>query len=245
MWYCKCPICLTEYQHNPKVCSCGFDGLISEELYVIPMGKDKERERLELFSIFKFAKHVLYGKVEYRPTHIYKDSFEEYTLIDAASELRALAVVDSVGNPPTIARDGLFAFDNGVRALILNTNRASKLALDESRIECLLLGADFEGFEDDKFHTYRPLRYLIAHGDNKHFTTEDNVLFDKKMTRLLYYSAQKPEETYKVPLSVKTLASYSFRRPENLKRLLLPDGIKLEKDALWGFEDCNISIEYY
>lgn len=245
MWYCKCPICLTEYQHNPKVCSCGFDGLVSEELYVIPTEKDKEREKAELFSIFKFAKHVLYGKIKYHPTHVFEDRFEEYTLIDAASELRALAVVDLVGNPPTIARDGLFAFDSNVRALILNTNRASKLVLDESTIECLLLGADFEGFEDGKFHTYRPLRYLVVHGDNQNFATEDNVLYDKKMTRLIYYSALKPEEEYKVPSTVKTLSPYSIRLPRYLKKLILPKGIRLEKNALWLGEDTNIDIEYY
>lgn len=245
MWYCKCPICRTEYQHNPKRCSCGFDGLVSAELYVIPTDRDKEREGAELFSIFKFAKRVLYGKVEYIPTHIYEEYFEEYTLIDAASELRALAVVDCVGNPKTIARDGLLAFDNSVRALILNTNRASKLTLDESTVECLLFGRDFEGFEDGKFHTYRPLRYLTVHGDNKHFTAEDNVLYDKKMTRLIYYSALKPEEEYKVPSTVKTLASYSIRFPRHLKKLVLPKGIRLEENALWIGDDTNIEIEYY
>ncbi|MBR7111975.1 MAG: hypothetical protein IKC75_03530 [Clostridia bacterium] len=245
MWYCKCPICRTEYEHNPKVCTCGFAGLISAQEFAPPHGGEEEQGKAELFSIFKFAKHVLYGKIEYRPTHIYEDHFEEYTLIDAASELRALAVVDRAGTPPTIARDGLFAFDRSVRALILNTNRAARLALDESMIECLLLGAAFEGFEDGKFHPYRPLRYLHVHGDNPHFTSENNVLFDKKQTRLIYYSPLKPEAAYTVPRSVKTLAAYSFRRPRYLKTLRLPKGICLEKNALWLDEESPISVEYY
>ena len=245
MWYCKCPICRTEYSHNPKVCTCGFEGLVSWECFVPSRGDEEEKGKAELFSIFKFAKHVLYGKIAYTPTHIYEDHFEEYTLIDAASELRALAVVDRAGDPPTIARDGLFAFERSVRALILNTNRASRLALDESTIECLLFGAAFEGFEDGKFHPYRPLRYLAVHGDNPHFTGEDNVLFDKKKTRLVYYAPLKPEAEYTVPPSVKTLAPYSFRRPRYLKTLRLPNGIRLEKNTLWLDEENPISVEYY
>ncbi len=245
MWYCKCPICRTEYQHNPKVCTCGYEGLLSEEGFASPKGDEEEKQKAELFSIFKFAKRVLYGKLPYRPTHIYEDYFREYILIDAASELRGLAVVDRAGDPPTIARDGLFAFEGNVRALILNTNRAASLALDESSIECLLLGAAFEGFEDGKFHTHRPLRYLLVHGDNPHFTGEDNVLFDKKKTRLIYYAALKPEAVYTVPPSVKTLAAYSFRCPRYLKTLRLPKGIRLEKNALWLADENPVSVEYY
>jgi len=245
MWNCQCPICRTEYEHNPKVCSCGFEGLVSFESFAPARGDEEEKQKAELFSIFKFAKRVLYGKTAYRPTHIYEDHFEEYTLIDAASELRGLAVVDCAGTPPTIARDGLFAFDRSVRALILNTNRAARLALDESMIECLLLGAAFEGFEDGKFHPYRPLRYLAVHGDNPYFTGEDHVLFDKKQTRLIYYSSLKPEEEYTVPPSVKTLAAYSFRRPRHLKTLRLPKGIRLEKNAIGQDEKSPITVEYY
>ena len=245
MWYCKCPICRTEYEHNPKVCSCGFDGLVSREIFALPREDDEEKRRAELFSIFKFAKHVLYGKIPYTPTHVYEEHFDGYTMIDAATEIRALAVVDRAGNPPTISRDGLFAHDRTVYALILNTNLASKLTLDESAIVCLLLGADFEGFEDGKFHTYRPLRYLCVHGDNKHFAAEDNVLYDKKMTRLIYYSALKPEAEYTVPKSVRTLAAYSIRNPRHLKKLILPKGIKVEKNALWIPDDYKIEIEYY
>ena len=245
MWYCKCPICRTEYNHNPKVCSCGFDGLVSREVFAMPREDDEEKQKAELFSIFKFAKHVLYGKISYAPTYIYEDHYDGYTMIDAATEIRALAVVDRAGEVPTIARDGLFAFDRSVRALILNTNLATKLVLDESTIECLLLGPDFEGFEDGKFHTYRPLRYLSVHGDNKHFTAEDNVLFDKEKVRLIYYSALKPETEYTVPLSVKTLTAYSFRNPRHLKKLILPKGIRIEKNAFWLPDNCKIEIEYY
>jgi len=245
MWYCKCPICRTEYEHNPKVCTCGYDGLVSKEFWTMDKEAAAEKERAELFSIFKFAKHVLYGKTPYRPTYIYQDTFEGYTMIDAATELRALAVVDCAGDPPTIARDGLFAFDGGVRALILNTNRASRLTLDESTIECLLLGRDFEGFEDGQFHTYRALRYLAVHGDNPYLTAEDNVLYNKSKTKLIYYASLKPEEEYTVPSCVKSVAAYGFRNPRHLKRLLLPKGIRLERYALSFGENTNVTVEYY
>lgn len=238
-------MCRTEYTHNPKTCQCGFDGLISHKLFT-GRGEDEERLRAaELFSIFKFAKHVLYGKIPYPPTHIFEDKFEDFTLIDAASEPRALAVVDATENAPTVARDGLFAFERSVRALILNTTYASPLALDESFIECLLLGPAFTGFKDGKFHPYRPLRYLAVHGENPHFTAEDNVLFDKKQTGLIHYAARKPEAEYTVPATVKVISAYAFLSPRHLKTLRLPRGIHLQKNALWLNDDVNITIEYY
>ncbi len=244
MWYCQCPICRKEYDHNPKICSCGFEGLLAKEGFS-PFGNEAEKEKEELFSIFKFAKHVLYGKRPYRPTHIYRDQFENYTLVDAASEIRALAVVDCAGDPPTVARDGLFAFDRSVRALILNTNTASRLVLDESMISILLLGADFSGFEDGVLRTFRPLRYLTVHGDNPHLSSEDNVLFDKEKTRLISYAALKPESAYTVPATVKVLTKYSFHRPRYLKKLLLPKGVRLEQYALSFSDDAPVEVIYY
>ena len=61
-----------------------------------PCGNEAEKAKAELFSIFKFAKHVLYGKVSYTPTSTYRDEFEDRTMVDAAHEPHALCFADEV-----------------------------------------------------------------------------------------------------------------------------------------------------
>ena len=210
-----------------------------------PFGNEAQKAKEELFSIFKFAKHVLYGKVSYTPTYTYRDEFEDRTMVDAAHEPRALAVVDAAGTPPTVARDGLMAFEGSVRALLLNTNEASHLFLDESAVEALLLGADFCKLEKDYLCTCRPLRYLAVHGDNQHFWGEDNVLFNKEKTALYAYAALKPEAEYTVPTSVRVLKRCSFFLPRYLKKLYLPRGVRQEPHALCFAEEAPVEVVYY
>ena len=66
MWYCVCPICRKEYETTPRVCSCGFEGLVAKTAFE-PYQSDAEA-RAELFHIFKFAKRVLYGQQPYEKT---------------------------------------------------------------------------------------------------------------------------------------------------------------------------------
>lgn len=234
MWYCQCPICKKEYQHNPVTCACGFEGLVSKECFV--PNRSASREGEELFAVFKFAKRVLYGKLPYPETPVFQNRQGDCVLVDAASEARGLALVRCTGALPTVASGGLLAFDSGVCALILNTNRADPLFLDESAVQMLLLGADFEELEGGVLRTCRPLRYLAVHGENKHFLAEDNVLFDKKQTRLIAYAALKPEASYTVPSTVKTLGKNSIYCPRYLKRLYLPRGVQCE-GAIRSYSD--------
>ena len=74
--------------------------------------------------------------------------------------------------------------------------------------------------------------------ENKYFVSIDGVLFDKEMTRLLHYPSSLKNESYTIPSSVKIIERFSFQLTENLKNVILPDGlITIERSA---FENSGI-----
>ena len=230
---CVCPICGKEYDTNPHTCTCGFDGIVYLPAYVSEQTKKQtEAQRKELaFRIFKFAKQVYYGETVYEKSELVTVDRGDYTEICEAVEHRGLAVVAPECDCPTVAVSGLIAMRQGVRALILNTDAAKTELLEESRVETLLLGHRFTAWPDGGLMQYAPLRYIWVDGKNKHFTAEDNVLFDKDKTRLHLYARSRPGEEYRVPESVKSLEAYSFFAPLFLKKLYLPQGICVSEDA--------------
>lgn len=235
---CECPICGKEYDHNPKICTCGFEGLVFLPVYVTDQVREQyAAQQRELdFRVFKFAKQVYYGEKVYPRSELELYPREMCVEVDEALERRGLAVVDPAPEEraglPTVAIEGLLAMRSNVQALILNTTRAEYSMLDECCIKSLLLGADFESFCDGGLMQYAPLRYLWVDGKNKHFAAQDNVLFSKDGGELVLYARARPDEEYVVPKSVKSLGAYSFFCPNYLKKLYLPKGIRISKDAL-------------
>ncbi len=235
---CECPICGKTYESNPRDCECGYTGLVFQPMYATDAVYEKydAQKKEEAFRIYKFAKQVYYGEVAYEGSPLVTFHREAHVDVDEALEKRGLAVVDPVecrtAGLPTVAIEGLLAMRANVRALILNTDEAEYSMLDESHVETLLLGADFKRFCDGGLMQYGSLRYLWADGKNPHFTAEDNVLFNKSKTKLYLYARSRPGEEYRVPPSVKSLEPYSFYCPNHLKRLYLPRGIQIDKNAL-------------
>ena len=233
---CECPICGKVYETNPRICECGFEGLVFLPSYIDPAERARYDGALreQNFRIFKFAKQVACGEREYAPSELATSARESYVAIEEALEERGVAVVDPTALPtalPSVAVEGMLAMRANVRALVLNSTEARYNTLEESRVETLLLGERFARFSDGGLLQYAPLRYLWVDGKNKSFVAQDNVLFDKKMATLVLYARSRPDEEYRVPENVKALAPYSFFCVEALKRLYLPRGIKISPDA--------------
>lgn len=241
---CICPICNREYESNPKSCICGFSELVFPQyLTNKPFGEFYENT---MFCIYKFAKKVIHGDVAYEKSKVtYQENGNEILITDT-HDSRGLALIDFIGEAgvETVAADGLLAFGNAF-SLILNTDRASSNFLDESRVVSLFLGADFKGFEHGFFLAPSQLRYLSVSGKNPYFCSDNNVMFDKDMSRLVCYAPGRPEEEYRVPESVKVLGSYSFYFTRNLKRLYLPRGINREMRAFYFAKGEEPEIIYY
>ena len=73
---------------------------------------------------------------------------------------------------------------------------------------------------------------------NEYFVNVDGVLFDKEKARLLHYPASLKNESYTVPSSVKIIERFAFELTENLKNVVLPEGLtSIERSA---FESSGI-----
>ena len=109
----------------------------------------------------------------------------------------------------------------------------------------LFLGPDFKRFTEGYIIPYAPVRYLWVDQKNKFFTAEDNVLFNKDMTELIFYPRHRPETEYRVPRSVKRIGKCSFGGAEYLEKLYFPEGVRIDDAWLKSVETDGLEIVYY
>lgn len=67
---------------------------------------------------------------------------------------------------------------------------------------------------------------ITVNPENKYFTAEDGVLFDKNMTTLVFYPCGKTDEQYTVPDSITSIGGGAFSRCDNLKELIVGDNVR-------------------
>ena len=60
---------------------------------------------------------------------------------------------------------------------------------------------------------------------NPYFTSVDNVLFSRDMSRIVKYAPGKTGSQYVIPNSVTEIADYAFYRSCELKSVVVPDGV--------------------
>lgn len=237
-----CPICNKEFSEKRKNCECGFGQLKREydldELY---------------FRAFKFAKRVFRGMIEY-PADKITDAEERWFFgdggkkrkelwVDRLEGERGLAVLDFNTPLPIYVRDGLFAFQYGVMAAILNAEYIDSALNEESALKILFLGPKFMGFRHGNMYQFNRLKYIEVHRDNPCYSSRGNALFDKKFKRFCLYPGGRKDEEYTVPPTVKVIGDHAFSSPDHLKKLRLPEGVRLETYALFRCE--GLQVEYY
>ncbi len=71
--------------------------------------------------------------------------------------------------------------------------------------------------------------------ENEYLASRDGVLFDKAMSRLIVYPAEKSRTEYEVPKSVRQI-EYAFNGASKLESVILPEG--LEEIGYRAFENC-------
>ena len=72
--------------------------------------------------------------------------------------------------------------------------------------------------------------------DSMHFASQGGVLFDKAMTRLMYYSENLTQEEYVLPETVRTIDAHAFNGNASLKKVIL--GNRLESIGAYAFAEC-------
>ncbi len=69
------------------------------------------------------------------------------------------------------------------------------------------------------------LTEINVEADNKNFTSQDGVLFNKDMTTLIGYPAGKKGETYTIPTTVNKIGSDAFYASVNLTSIDIPENV--------------------
>jgi len=78
------------------------------------------------------------------------------------------------------------------------------------------------------------LTAIHVHTDNHDFVSDDGVLFDKAMTRLMLYPAKKSGTAYVIPETVKIIEDGAFNK-SGLKSITIPNSVmEIKYQAFWG-----------
>ena len=71
---------------------------------------------------------------------------------------------------------------------------------------------------------YRVEEYIVPE-DCVNFAGEDGVVFSKDMSTLYFYPPAKEGNTYEIPESVTKIATFAFRRAQNIETLEIPNNV--------------------
>ncbi len=82
----------------------------------------------------------------------------------------------------------------------------------------------------------------VIENKSEHFIIKDNILFNKKMDRIIYYPMNKKDNFYSIPDTVKIIGKHSFYNNKYIEKLIIPKSvIHMENNP---FSDCDkISLD--
>ena len=86
------------------------------------------------------------------------------------------------------------------------------------------------------------LKNISVDKENKYFSSEDGILFNKDKSELLCYPCQKKDESYVIPDSVINIREFSFYNCSRLKSVIIPNTVTSIEN--WAFSGCDDLIIY-
>ena len=104
-------------------------------------------------------------------------------------------------------------------------------------LKSLKLPESFVNMTYQTFFFSTGLQTIEVDPANPAWTAADNVLFNKDQTLLFLYANDKPETTYMVPATVKTIGRYAFYKVKNLKEVTFPDSLQTISET--AFMECQ------
>lgn len=93
-------------------------------------------------------------------------------------------------------------------------------------IKSVTIGDGITKVGKNAFYYCTSLTSILVDSENKYYTSDNGVLFDKKKEKLVWYPADKGETEYVVPNSVVTIENDAFSRCISLISVTLPNSVK-------------------
>ena len=103
---------------------------------------------------------------------------------------------------------------------------------------------NIEYIDDSAFFQCYDLENIVVSQENMYYTSKDGVLYDKNMTKLLYYPDGKKDLTYTVPESVLELSGRCLFRWSVLKEIIISENVQnILTDMKFWLQMENIKVE--
>jgi hypothetical protein len=137
----------------------------------------------------------------------------------------------SVTLPSTVEHWGYSVFLNCVNLHTVNFEistlyrAADILDAGDHEYDVFNLPASMNYVDVYRLSEFRGLKAVCINPANANYTTQDGVLYDKAMSKMLWYPRNKQEEVFTVPESVRSIQTLNKNR--HLRQLNLPDSLQV------------------
>lgn len=82
-------------------------------------------------------------------------------------------------------------------------------------------------YDNNPFSSLDKLEYINVDGNNEFYKSVDGVLYNKSMTQLFTYPAQKKDEVFEIPNGVRDISDCAFSHTQFLKKLIISQTVSL------------------
>jgi len=123
-----------------------------------------------------------------------------------------------------------------VRTVPVTKVYLNNIFYDETDIKSIYIPDSVEEIDFSNINLNQ-LEKIDVSEDNPYYCSKDGVLYNKKMTELLYYPENKPQKSFTIPDSVKTIKEMSMVGCNNLEKLVL--GKKVETIENYSIAYCT------
>ena len=98
--------------------------------------------------------------------------------------------------------------------------------------------------EKGAFSECTNLQNINVAEENKNYSSENGILFNKNKTEIIKYPAGKAETNYNIPEGVTSIGSYAFSYCENLANIIIPKEVtSIGNSAFWSCDNLTIYCE--
>ncbi|EAY02505.1 surface antigen BspA-like [Trichomonas vaginalis G3] len=135
--------------------------------------------------------------------------------------------------PPSIESIKQKSFFNCTRLLTISLNSnisklsyIGKYAFYGTGIRNFTLGPNVSYFSGKTFLNCHNLATVSVDNRSVNFSSLNNVIFNKNLTKLIYYPTGLKNESYKIPSSVKSIRRFAFAANKYITEVILPSKLR-------------------
>lgn len=188
---------------------------------------------LPLAGITAFAQTHTSGNFEYE---VLEDGTAEITLYKGSET--ALEIPSTLDNY-TVTSLGILSFQAGAFESVTIPETLKNIGPSAfqrcEKLKSITIPAGVESIDSTSFEECAALEEITVDGDNKNYSSQEGVLFNKNMTELIQYPVGNARETYDIPDGVTSIGDWAFCI-SNLTGVTIPQSV--ESIGEGTFQDC-------